>query len=86
MRMSSVFEIEEVEDKKYMVCLDSEVLAGMIELNETAAFIVDNLVEDTTAECVAQKMCKEYEISYEEALQGVYAIVEQLRQINAIEE
>jgi len=86
MRMSNIFETEEVDGKVYMVCLDSDVLAGMVELNETAAFIVNNLADDTTEENVAQKMCEEYEISYEEALQGVCAMVDQLKQINAIEE
>lgn len=38
MRMRDIFEIEEVDGKIYMVCLDSDVLAGMIELNETAAY------------------------------------------------
>ena len=86
MRMRDIFEIEEVDGKIYMVCLDSDVLAGMIELNETAAYIVEKLMQETTTEEIAKQMCNEYETTFEDALEGINAIVGQLKQINAIEE
>lgn len=86
MRMRDIFEIEEVDGKIYMVCLDSDVLAGMIELNETAAYIVEKLMQETTTEEIAKQMCNEYETTFEDALEGINAIVGQLKQVNAIEE
>ena len=86
MKMRDIFEIEEVDGKIYMVCLDSDVLAGMIELNETATYIVEKLMQETTTEEIAMQMCNEYETTFEDALEGINAIVGQLKQINAIEE
>jgi hypothetical protein len=86
MRMRDIFEIEEVDGKIYMVCLDSDVLAGMIELNETAAYIVEKLMQETTTEEIAKQMCNEYETTFEDALEGINVIVGQLKQVNAIEE
>lgn len=84
--MRDIFEIEEVDGKIYMVCLDSDVLAGMIELNETAAYIVEKLMQETTTEEIAKQMCNEYETTFEDALEGINVIVGQLKQVNAIEE
>ena len=86
MRMRDIFEIEEVDGKIYMVCLDSDVLAGMIELNETAAYIVEKLMQETTTEEIAKQMCNDYETTFEDALEGINVIVGQLKQVNAIEE
>lgn len=85
MKMKDIFEIETIDDQQFMVCLDSTVLAGMIQLNETAAFIVACLKEETTAEEIAGKMAATYDVSQKEALSGVEQIIAQLRQLNALE-
>ena len=85
MKMKDIFEIETIDDQQFMVCLDSTVLAGMIQLNETAAFIVACLKEETTAEALAGKMAAPYDVSQKEALSGVEQIIAQLRQLNALE-
>lgn len=69
-----------------MVCLDSSVLSGMIQLNETAALIIECLKEDTTMIKIAEKIAEVYDVSSEDALVGVEQIIEQLESINAIEE
>ena len=86
MKLKDLFAIEEVDDKLYMVCLDSSILIGMIQLNETAGLIVNCLAEETTEEQIADKLASVYEVSIEEALTGVHQIIEQLRSIHAIEE
>lgn len=86
MKIRPIFEVETIDDMQYMVCLDSSVLAGMIQLNETAALIVGCLKEDTTIEKIAEKMAEVYDVSVEDASVGVEQIIEQLKSINAIEE
>ena len=41
MKIRPIFEVETIDDMQYMVCLDSSVLSGMIQLNETAALIIE---------------------------------------------
>jgi len=55
MKIKDIFEIETIDDKQYMICLDSNVLAGMVELNETAAYIVECMKSETTIEEIAKK-------------------------------
>lgn len=86
MKIKDIFEIETIDDKQYMICLDSNVLAGMVELNETAAYIVECMKSETTIEEIAKKISNIYDITQEEAVPGVESIIQQLRKINAIEE
>ena len=55
-------------------------------MNETAAYIVEKLMQETTTEEIAKQMCNEYETTFEDALEGINVIVGQLKQVNAIEE
>ncbi len=84
MRIKDVFEVEVIDDKQFMVCLDNSIFAGMIELNETASFIVECLKTDCTVEDIASRIAEEYEATVEEIMPGVKQIVSQLRDINAI--
>lgn len=86
MKLKDIFEIETIDNSQFMVCLDSSVLSGMIELNETAAFIVQCLKENTTINEIASKISGVYNISAEDATPGVVSIINQLSQLNALEE
>jgi len=57
---------------------------GMVKLNETGIFIVNNLNEETTEEKIAEAMCKEYDVTYEIALANVKKTVESLKSIGLI--
>lgn len=85
MKIRDIFEMEQIEDKQYMVCLDSTVFAGMIELNETAAFIVSCLKEDTNIEEISRRMTLAYDVSLEEAHGGVEGVISQLEQMHFLE-
>lgn len=86
MKLKNIFEIETIEEKKFMVCLDSSIFAGMIELNETAAFIVECLKEETTIDGIVDKIETVYDVGREEAINFVEQIVEQLKNINVLDE
>lgn len=86
MRIKNVFAIEIIDQKYFMVCLDSAVLSGMIEMNETAAFIVNCMSEETTIEEIAKKLCATFDVSLDDAICDVEQITAQLKDINAIED
>lgn len=77
--------VETVDQDQFMVCLDSNVFSGMIQLNETAAFIINNLKEETSVDEIVDKMILEYEVDKEQAKMGVESLVQQLYNINALD-
>lgn len=85
MKLKDIFVIEAIDDKQIMVSLDSTVLDGLIRSNETAAFIVDHLKEETTEEQIAKALTEAYVVSEEEALKHVKRIVKVLVTAGAIE-
>lgn len=53
---------------------------GMIKLNDTAAFIAENMQEDTTVEAVVQKLMAEYEVDQDTATKSVEEVAKKFRQ------
>lgn len=64
----------------------SEKLHGIVKSNETAAFIIECLKNDTTVDGIVDKILEEYEVDRERAKNGVLKIVEELKKLGAIEE
>ena len=58
---------------------------GVVRSNESAAFIIDCLKDETTEQEITAKLCAEYDVSAERAANGVRRVLEQLRGIGAIE-
>lgn len=85
MKLKDIFEVESIDDKYFMICLDSSVFAGMVQLNETALFIVEALKDETTEIELAKKMTETYNVTEEDARRGISLIVEQLKGLGAIE-
>ena len=59
----------------------------MLALNESAAWLWKQAVmmDDFTIESLAEKLCQEYEVSAEEALQDVTEIVGEWQKVDVIE-
>ena len=59
----------------------------MLALNESAAWLWKKAVEmgDFTIESLAEKLCQEYEVSAEEALQDVTEIIGEWQKVNVVE-
>ena len=59
----------------------------MLALNESAAWLWKQAVEmgDFTLEALAEKLCQEYEVSAEEALQDVTEMIGEWRKVNVVE-
>ncbi|MBR5094615.1 MAG: PqqD family protein [Oscillospiraceae bacterium] len=58
---------------------------GLVRSNETAAFIVDRLKQETTEEEIVAAMLERYEASRELVERDVHAVVEKLKSIGAVE-
>ena len=59
----------------------------MLALNESAAWLWNLAVEmvDFTLEALAEKLCQEYEVSAEEALQDVTEMIGEWQKVNVVE-
>lgn len=60
--------------------------SGLIRNNESAAFIVDCLKQETTVEEIADKMYEEYDAPREILKKAVNDVVSSLRKAGAIDE
>ena len=59
----------------------------MLALNESAAWLWKQAVEmgDFTIEALAEKLCQEYDVTAEEALQDVTEIIDEWQKVNVVE-
>ena len=62
----------------------ADAFKGMIKLNATGAFIAQNLLQQTTKEELVARLCKEYEINEETAVEAVESIVEKFQSVGLI--
>ena len=88
MKLKSDYITHVVEDTQYLVGVSDDAFKGVVRSNETAAFIVDCLKEETTKDEIIDKMAQRYEggISREIFSEDVDRILDKLRSINALEE
>lgn len=85
MKLKSEFITHELDDKQVLIDTAGN-FSGLARSNETAAFIVDCLKNDTTREDIVAAMLAEYDAQEEIIARDVDKIIEKLRGIGAIEE
>jgi hypothetical protein len=87
MKLKDGFVTHAIQDTQVMVAAGpaAKSFYGLVRSNETAAFIVDCLKQETTEEEIVTKMMKTYEVDADTAKKDVHKILEQLGQINAVE-
>lgn len=59
---------------------------GMVRNNDTAHFIMQQMMEDTTEEAIVAKVLSVYEADREVVAKSVHNVVEQLRQAGLLDE
>lgn len=64
----------------------SKKFNGMIRNNDTAHFIMQQMLEDTTEEAIVDKVLSVYEADREVVAKSVRSVVEQLRQAGLLDE
>lgn len=75
-------------DEQIMVAAGSasEVFRGMVRSNETAAYIIDCLKEETTQEALTDKLCARYDAPRQIISRDLENILASLRKIGALDE
>ena len=88
MKLRKGFVTYNTDGKQLMVAAGpaSKLFHGMVKSNETAAFIVDHLKEETTLDGIVDAMTDTYDVSRDIAERDAKMIVDKLRSIGAIDE
>ena len=86
MKIKTDFITHTIEDTQILVCVSRDSFNGIARSNQTAAFIVDCLREDTTKEQIVEAMCARYDAPRDTISDDVEKILNKLRSINALEE
>ena len=73
-------------NKQVLVSTDRNIFSGLVRSNETAAYIVNLLEEETTREEVVNKMMSDYEASREDIERNVDKVLDTLRSVGALDE
>ena len=87
MKLKEGFVTQAFRGRQLMVAAGpaAKMFHGIVRSNETAAFIVDRLKSETSAEEIVSAILAEYEVDEATAAADVARIIEQLRSIGAIE-
>lgn len=64
----------------------AERFRGMVRSNETAAYLIDCLKEETSRDGLIEKMLEKYDAPREVIARDVDAVLESLRKIGALDE
>ena len=88
MKLKAGFITHSMGDEHVLVATGdaAEKFRGIARSNETAAFIVDCLKEETTLDTIVEKMCAEYDAPEERIRADVIKILDTLRSIGALDE
>lgn len=86
MKLKEDFITQDIEGTQFLVSMGAEEFSGIVRSNKTAAFIVDCLKEETTAEAIVEKMAAKYDADRETIAADVAEIINTLRGIHALEE
>ena len=86
MKLKQGFITHNMGGEQVMVGTGAVSFSGLVKSNETAAFIVDCLKEETTEGAIVDKMCAKYDADRETIAADVKKILDTLRGINALVE
>ena len=73
-------------DNKLLVSTGATKFSGLVRSNQTAGFIIECLEQNTNEDEIVAKMQKKWEVSDEIARRDVRKVIDQLRNIGAIDE
>ena len=86
MKLNPEFILQPMGEESVLVPVGKagEKFRGMIRLNETAAYIVEQLKTETTEPRIVDALLIEYEVERETAEKNVAAVLEKLRSVGAL--
>lgn len=88
MKLKIDFIVKSVADKKVAIAVDGEKIGfdGMLTLNDSGAFILECLKEDTTVEDIVNRFLAEYDATREQAVGTIEAFIGKLCDAGLLEE
>lgn len=86
MKLNSTFISYTIDGEKILVCLDSKKFAGVIRLNKTAAFIVEQLKTEQDEETILAALQSRFSGAEEEEMRrDLAAVITQLSSAGAVD-
>lgn len=87
MKLKPEFITHNLDGEQYMICTDRKCFNGMVKSNDTAAFIIECLKNDTTEKSITDKMMTEYSgVERSIVEKNVADMIAKLRSIGALAE
>ncbi len=86
MKLNSNFITHKTGDKYVMICLDRKMFSGIVRLNETACFVIEQLKKEASAEDILAAMKNEYDVDEETAQRDISRVLNVLSEIGALDE
>ncbi|MBR2526973.1 MAG: PqqD family protein [Blautia sp.] len=86
MKLKPGFVPQVLGNSQFLVPVGNEAFSGVIRSNETAAFMIDLLREETTKERIIDAMWEKYDTSREQIAADVEEVLSILRGIQALDE
>ena len=88
MRKNDNFILKEIGDNCILIPFGGETssLNGIIQLNETAKFMWENIEGDFTTDSLTELLIKEYNVTKEEAAESAELFISQMKEVGGIEE
>ena len=84
MKLSKGFIMHDDGEDKLLVPIGSAEFSGLVRGNETAGFIINALMKDTTVDNIVQGIMKKYDAPENVVRSDVEKIIAQLRKIGAV--
>ncbi len=85
MKLRPEFITQDLDGMQYLVAVGGEQFNGIVRSNDTAAFIVNCLKEETTENAIVDKMSTKYDATRDEIAKDVSEIIKKLKSINALQ-
>ena len=86
MKLRTDFVTQDIDGVQFLIPLGGEAFSGIVRSNETAAFLIDLLREETTEAALTDAMAAEYDAPRETLAADVARVLQTLRELNALEE
>ncbi len=86
MKLKDTFIMSSALGGYILLSVDSKEFNGVIRLNETASFIVEQLKNQTTEANIIEAVCTRYNVKLETAKKDTWQIINELRSVGAIDE
>lgn len=86
MKLKDDFVTQDIDGVQFLIPLGGEAFSGIVRSNETAAFLIDLLREETSEAALTDAMAAEYDAPRETLAADVARVLQTLRELNALEE